>query len=132
MKVLLILLAVSSGEALASGGRSLPAGAGDPAVIERVFSSPRGEVQFVSVAGGHSAFLRNNRGNLAPLKEVLGPADCEGWLASAKSEEAPRGCDFIFHDKIYGGLYSVRSEELEESSLFQAVGGTVRRGLVSL
>jgi len=132
---LFLLLALSAGissEVFASGARSLPAGANNPAVVEKVFASPRGEVQFVTLAGGHSAFLRNNKGHLASFKEVRGPSTCDEWLISSKSEPMPRGCDFYFHDEHSGGLYSVRSEEMEESSLFQSVQGVSRRAIVTL
>lgn len=122
MMVLLLAL-LGSTEVLASGGRSLPAGESDPAVVQKVFSSPRGEVQFVELKGGHSAFLRNTKGALAGLKEVRGPSACDEWLISAKDEKLPGGCDFYFHDDLDGSLYSVRTEEMEEGSLFLTVRG---------
>jgi len=118
--------------AFASGSRSLPAGVEHPAVVEKIFTSPRGEVQFVAVAGGHSAYLRNNSGLLSSLKEITGPSVCEEWLISGKGEAVPRGCDFTFKDDSTGQLYSVRSEEMEEGSLFQVLKSTMRSPLVAL
>lgn len=129
---LLMGLCLAAPAAFASGARSLPTGAENPAVVEKIFTSPRGEVQFVSVAGGHSAFLRNTKGGLANLKEARGPSSCDEWLVSSKDAALPAGCDFYFHDEESGGLYSVRSEEMEEASLFQAVKGISRRGVVAL
>ncbi len=129
MKALLLLLI--AGNAFASGGRSLPTGENDPAVIEKIFSSPRGEVQFVTLQGGHSAFLRSAKGGLAGLKEVRGPSACDSWLISGKNEALPEGCDFWFHDEYDGALFSVRSEEMQEGSLFQAVRGTTRGAIVT-
>jgi hypothetical protein len=119
------LVSIQSAAAHAVGGRSLPAGADQISTVEKVYSTPRGEVHFVEVQGGHSALLRNNKGNLASFKEVRGSSQCDAWLISSKSESVPGGCDFIFHDELTGGLYSVRSEEMEEGSLFQAVRGTL-------
>jgi hypothetical protein len=131
---LLLWMAIASIPAYAWGGRSLPSGESDPAVVEKVFSSPRGEVQFVLMngSGGHSAMLRNNKGAIALFKEVEGPAACDFWLISDKSEAVPRGCDFVFHDEAMGELYSVRSEEMEETTLFEAVRGTMRGAIVAL
>jgi hypothetical protein len=129
MKALLwMAIAMASGfspEALAVGGRSLPSGADQISVVEKVYMTPRGEVHFVEVRGGHSALLRNNLGNLASFKEVRGSSQCDAWLLSSKQDALPGGCDFVFHDELTGGLYSVRSEEMEEGSLFQAVRGAL-------
>lgn len=121
------VVAAHSAEARAIGGRSLPTGADRIATVEKVYQSPRGEVHFVEIAGGHSALLRNNKGHLASFKEVRGSSHCDAWLTSNKSEVIPGGCDFLFHDELMGGLYSVRSEEMEESSLFQVVRSTLER-----
>jgi len=126
----LSLLAVPA--AFASGSRSLPAGVDHPAVVEKIFTSPRGEVQFITIAGGHSAYLRNNSGLLSGLKEINGPSVCDEWLISGKVDGVPRGCDFTFRDDTTGQLYSVRSEEMEEGSLFQVLKSTMRSPLVSL
>ncbi len=116
----------------AKEGRYLPSGESTPAVIEKVFTSPRGEVHFVQVAGGHSALLRSNRGLVANLREVNGQVACDEWFISSKAERIPSGCEFLFHDEEMGEILSVRSEELEEGSLFQAVRGTIRSAIVSL
>jgi hypothetical protein len=121
------VVTMHSAEARAIGGRSLPAGADQIATVEKVYQSPRGEVHFVEISGGHSVMLRNNKGDLASFKEVRGPSQCDAWLISNKSETIPGGCDFIFHDELMGGLYSVRSDEMEESSLFQVVRSTLER-----
>lgn len=122
-----VVLAAHSAEARAIGGRSLPTGADQIATVEKVYQSPRGEVHFVEIAGGHSVMLRNNKGDLASFKEVRGSSQCDAWLISDKSESLPGGCDFLFHDEQMGGLYSVRSEEMTESSLFQVVRSTLER-----
>jgi len=127
-----LIAALLVSNAFASGGRSLPTGAQDPAYVDKMYSTPRGEVHFVSMRAGNSALLRNNKGAIAGLKETRGPAFCEEWLASTKAEALPRGCDFIFHDEVTGGLYSVRSEEMEEGTLFHSLRSTMRGALVAL
>lgn len=115
----------------AKEGRYLPAGENTPAVVEKVFSSPRGEVHFLQVGDGHSALLRNAKGGIANLKEVNGAVACDEWFISAKAERIPSGCEFLFHDEEMGDLFSVRSEELDEGSLFLTVRGSIRGAIVA-
>lgn len=117
---------------VAAGGRSLPSGEDHPAVVEKIFSSPRGEVQFLVRQDGHLAFLRSEKGNLLGLREVRGPAQCDEWFISKKSGALPSGCNFVFHNETDGQLFSVLSSEMEEADLFQAVRGTMRGAFVAL
>jgi hypothetical protein len=127
-----IFLAMMAISAEAKEGRYLPSGEENPAMVEKVFTSPRGEVHFLQISGGHSALLRNIRGGIANLKEVNGSVACDEWFISSKAESIPSGCEFLFHDEEMGGILSVRSDELEESSLFQAVRGSIRGAIVAL
>jgi hypothetical protein len=114
-------------------GRSLPSGEDLPSVIERIFSSSEGEVQFVRMGlDGFTALFRNQKGNLMGLREIRGPGLCDEWLTSEKEEDLPRGCEFVFHDEHNAGLQVVHSEEMEEASLFQAVKGKLRGVNVAL
>lgn len=108
--------------------RSLPRGEDDPMVIDAVFSSPAGEVQFVAKRKevAHSAFLRDFKGSLLGLQAVEGPEHCGSWVISNKQEPLPEGCSFVFRDDFVDGSYSVRSEEMQEASLFQLVKGKMR------
>lgn len=112
--------------------RSLPRGEEHPKVITKVFSSPLGEVQFVEVNGGASAFLRDAKGDLGGLHEVQGPKSCDAWLVSQKEEVIPTGCSFVFHNDFNGRYERVNSEEMQEASLFQLVRGTLRGKDVAL
>lgn len=112
--------------AQASGGRSLPRGVEQPQVVQEVFDSPRGELQFTEEGGSHSAFLRNHKGALTGLREVRGPSACDEWLVSPKSEVPPMGCEFLFRDDLAGTYFSVRSDEMTAGSLFTAVRGNLR------
>jgi hypothetical protein len=133
MKVLTVFLALAAMPALASApafaadGRSLPSGEETPTIIEKIYQSPRGEVQFVVGSEGHSAMLRTASGVLAGLREARGPALCEEWLISGKTHELPQGCDFHFYDEVRGVTLSVRSEEMEETHLFQNLKGAMRQ-----
>jgi hypothetical protein len=129
MRGILVLLAiVASGSAYAEPERHLPRGEESPALIESLYSSPFGEVQFTRIGstGGHSGFLRNNKGYLIGFREVHGPAFCETWFLSNKEEKVPAGCEFVFHDEETGREIAVRSGEMEEASLFQATKGKMR------
>lgn len=113
--------------AIAGGGRSLPVGEEHPAVIEKLYTSPVGEVEFTDRGPlGHSGFLRNNRGNLLAFAEVRGGAVCENWLAGPKDSDLPVRCEFVFFEMSSGRFLAVRSEEMEESNLFQAAHGKLR------
>lgn len=121
-----LVLMVLPMAAQASGGRSLPSGGEQPMVVESVFESPRGEVQFTQGGGGYSAFLRSRRGGLTGLLEVRGHSACDAWLVSNKSESLPGGCEFRFRDDFDGAEVSVRSEEMVAGSLFDTVKGAMR------
>jgi len=108
--------------------RSLPKGEDDPMVIDALFSSPAGEVQFVSKRKeeAFSAFLRDFKGSLLALEAIEGPERCGRWVISDKQAPIPDGCSFVFRDDFVDGSYSVRSEEMQEASLFQVVKGKMR------
>ncbi len=113
--------------ALASGGRALPAGEEYPAFIEKIYSTPVGEVEFTDAGpAGHAGFLRGASGALLAFVEVRGPTLCEEWLDSSKWTALPEGCEFVFFGEAEGRFLSVRSEEMEEASLFQAARGKLR------
>ncbi len=114
-------------------GRSLPRGEENPAFSEKLYASREGEVQFGRRGqDGYTALLRNQKGNLMGLREIRGPGLCDEWLTSEKEEEMPRGCEFVFHDERNQNPRVVHSEELEETSLFQAVKGKLRGANVAL
>jgi len=117
------------------GGRSLPKGEERAHFLEKVFESPIGEVEFTvlgsakTVDGGggeRSGFLRASRGNLLSFQEARGATGCQAWFQSAKQQPLPGGCEFVFYDETSGRSLSVRSEEMEESNLFQAAKGKLR------
>ncbi len=125
-----------SSETRGEATRGLPRGEEHPFVIEAVFDSPVGEVQFtrlgLETAKAHSGFLRNAKGLLIGFSGVAGPAFCEQWLRSDKQEPLPGGCEFTFYDDTDGRALSVRSSEMTEASIFQLTKGKMRdlgRGL---
>lgn len=123
---MLVLLLLST---LSFAGRSLPSS--DPAVVEKIFQSPRGEVHFVVREGfGHSAFLRKESGGLAELRETNGASSCDLWLMSDKNESIPEACRFVFFDESSGQLIAVDAREMVEVSLFQSVKSTIQRGAI--
>ncbi len=76
-KLVLVALGILCAQAALAATRSIPKGEEHPSVIEKVFASPFGEVEFTHHAlTGHSAFLRNVRGHLLGYQYVLGPASC--------------------------------------------------------
>jgi len=117
-----------------AAGRSLPSGESDPAIVQKIFQSSRGEVHFVVREGfGHSAFLRKESGGLAELRETNGSSTCDEWLMSNKSETVPEACRFVFFDETNGRLIAVDAREMVEVSLFQSVKASIKRGaLVTL
>ncbi len=131
-KILLIAMLALLPSALLAGEaeRHLPRGEEKPEVIEIVFTSPFGEVQFTQVgkagSGWHSGFLRNSKGYLMGYSEVRGPSECERWFLSPKSAPLPAGCEFVFQDNFDGRTQSVRSSEMRETDLFQAARGRWR------
>jgi hypothetical protein len=109
--------------------RHIPTGELHPQVIEKVYDSPRGEVQFTVVEGSvaeHSGYLRNVKGNLMGFTEVRGGGECEQWFLSSKEAQLPSGCEFLFYDNFDGRYMSIRSDEMEESSLFDVASGELR------
>jgi hypothetical protein len=116
----------SSSFASDASGRSLPRGEETPHVIEAIYASPVGEVQFTRVGRGHSGFLRNAKGYLIGFQTVNGPAFCEKWFLSDKVEALPGDCEFVFFDEGTGRHLAVRSSEMTEATLFQAVKGKMR------
>lgn len=107
--------------------RHIPRGEDNPQVIEKVFDSPVGEVQFlVSRRSERGGYLRNAKGHLAKFTEVRGGRDCEEWFLSNKETELPRNCEFLFYDDYAGRYFSVRSYELEESTIFGVASGRLR------
>jgi len=123
-----VLLALLPSLAYSAPERHIPRGELSPQVIEKVYDSPRGEVQFTVVesSSSHSAFLRNTKGNLMGFTEVRGGQDCETWFLSAKGNSVPRGCEFLFYDDLDGRTLSVRSDELEESDIFGMASGEIQ------
>lgn len=107
--------------------RGIPRGADRAELIESLYDSPFGEVQFTRIGRSeHSGFLRNARGYLIGFLEVRGPAFCGQWFQSEKTEALPSGCEFVFMDDTTGRMVAVRSDEMTETSLFQATRGKMR------
>lgn len=123
--VLLTTLTLLGPAAHAAGARSLPV-VGTPQVVDRVFNTPAGEVQFTASVAGPGAFLRNDKGGVSALFEVKGPFACEQWMVSGEPEALPDGCEFFFQGDASGAVHSVRSDEMTEGDLFQTVRGTMR------
>jgi hypothetical protein len=128
MNKLFFVLALLSVPAFAGveAGRGLPAGEDQIAVIEKVYKSPFGDLEFTRTGESHSVLLRNVRGGLLEMTRINGAMECDEWFISDKSEEIPRGCEFQFYSLDEGTMMNVRSDEMEESNLFQAVSGSVR------
>jgi hypothetical protein len=122
------LVAMLPGVSRGAPERRIPRGELSPQVIEKVYDSPRGEVQFtvIEATASHSGFLRNNKGNLMGFTEVRGGRECEQWFLSAKTEPVPRGCEFLFYDNFEGRYMSIRSDEMEENSIFDVASGELR------
>jgi len=122
------ILALSSGIALSAPERHIPRGELTPEVIEKVFDSPRGELQFTVVAKtkARSGYLRNVKGRLLGITEVRGGGGCEAWYASSKSEMPPRSCEFLFYDDAKGLYLSVRADEMQESDIFGLASGEIQ------
>ncbi|MGZ3695756.1 MAG: hypothetical protein ACXWQO_16775, partial [Bdellovibrionota bacterium] len=97
-----------------------------PSIIEHVYKSPVGDLEFLKTGESHSVLLRNVKGALTEMTHINGPMECDSWFISDKAEVVPRGCEFQFYSKDDGTFVQVKSEEMEESSLFQAVSGSVR------
>lgn len=111
---------------IVAADRTLPKGEEKPAYIELVYKSPVGDLEFLKKGDSHSVFLRNVKGSLTELTNINGPVACDSWFISEKTEKLPAGCEFEFFSSEDSSHINVRSEEMEESSLFQAVSGSVR------
>ncbi|MGE3262131.1 MAG: hypothetical protein AB7K68_10155 [Bacteriovoracia bacterium] len=126
-KTILLALAILPFSARAEiAERWLPTGEEKPSVIEHVYRSPWGDLEFLKRGDSHSVLLRNVKGALTEMTHIKGPIACDEWFISEKSESLPRGCEFQFYSQEDGTFLNVRSEEMEESNLFQAVSGSVR------
>lgn len=125
MKMLWALVFVPALAQADIAGRWLPRGE-EASVIQHVYASPFGDLEFLLRGEAHSVLLRNIKGGLMEMTKIEGPVECDQWFISEKTEPLPRGCEFQFYSKDNGSYTSVRSEEMEESSLFQAVSGSVR------
>jgi len=113
MRAILALALLWSASAYAE--RKIPTGEQVPHVIERIYDSQVGEIQFTSVGvDGHSGFLRKPSGYLIGFHRVHGPAFCQSWFLSEKTSELPANCEFVFFDEHKGEYHSVRSAEMEE------------------
>jgi hypothetical protein len=129
LALMLSLLAASAQAEVA--GRWLPSGE-TPSVIEHVYASPRGDLEFLRRGDSHSVLLRNVKGSLAEMTSLQGPMSCDEWFISDKETALPAECEFIFYSQDDGTYLSVKSEEMEESNLFRSVSGSLRGKNVSL
>lgn len=117
--LVLVVASLISGNALAA--RS-PAVKIDAWVVEKTFTAPGGEVQFLANRTGHTIFFRTNGGSLLTLNETRGPRDCDDYLGKEKDgERLPAGCEFVVRDDFDGRILTVRSEEMSEGGLFTKV-----------
>jgi hypothetical protein len=109
-------------------GRHIPTGELNPQVIEKVFDSPRGEVQFTveERTRVHGGYLRNVKGHLMAFTEVRGGGECEEWFSGTKGDAVPRGCEFLFYDNADGRSMLVKGEELRESDIFGMASGEIQ------
>lgn len=127
MRIILALVLLVAPTAHAEITRGIPRGEEKPAVIESIFDSPFGEVQFTRVGrDGYSGFLRNSRGYLIGFQEVRGHSGCTPWLMSDKAQPLPGGCEFVFVDEHTGRATAVRSDEMTEATIFQLPRGKLR------
>lgn len=116
---------LTSALAQAEAGRWLPTDE-TPSLIEHVYATPRGDLEFLIRGESHSVLLRNTKGALLEMTSLNGPLACNEWFVSAKEEPLPRACEFVFYSESDGVYLSVRSEEMEESNLFRSVSGSLR------
>jgi hypothetical protein len=112
MLVFTINLALS-----APAGRHLPS-AEKALVVERVFSSPVGEVEFTSSPDKKVVFLRTSEGALCPMTQLDGEENCQRF-AGLETKELPNArCVFHFKNETRACQHQVFSYELREIDLF--------------
>jgi len=98
-------------------GRSLPQTM-DAWAVEKVFTAPGGEVQFLANRTGHTIYFRTDGGTILNLSETRGPRDCDEYLAKEKDgERLPAGCEFVLREDAGTRVVTVRSEEMKEGGL---------------
>jgi hypothetical protein len=121
--LVLVVASLISVPALAGQGRDASAGRALPKVmdawmVEKTFTAPGGEVQFLANRTGHTIFFRTDGGSLLTLNETRGPRDCDEYLVKEKDgERLPAGCEFVVRDDFDGRTLTVRSEEMREGGL---------------
>ena len=112
----------------APGGRSLPS-AEAALVIERVFTTPVGEVEFTRGGSRKVIFLRTSEGALCPMNLVEGEESCSRF-ASLETKELPdTRCVFHFKSKDRACQHQVYSYELRETDLFGASKAVTQKKL---
>ena len=107
-------------------GRWLPSGEEQVSLIQRVYTTPRGDIEFLRRGESHSVLLRNVKGALLEMVNLTGPMACDEWFISSKENAVPADCEFVFYSENEGTYIGVRSSEMEESNLFRSVSGSVR------
>ena len=113
--VLVLACLGSSNAALAAAGRSLPK-VMTALVVEKTFSAPGGELQFLVGGEGHTIYYRTAENALYGHQETHGPRDCDEYVArdDKEGERLPAGCEFVLKDFSDDKIITVRSEELRE------------------
>jgi hypothetical protein len=118
----------------AEAGRFLPRGADQALLLERIYTAKSGEMHLVRKEGekGH-ALLRLRSGELIPLLAANGGGGaCASWLSEQRGE-LPSGCEFVFKSEDSHLNWEVKSEEMKEGTVFQALRSSLRgRGDVAL
>ena len=123
----LCLAAVLVGQtAQAEAVRGLPTGEESPFAVERVFTSPQGELQLIKNKEGRSAMFRSPSGDTRRLTGIRGPAVCDAWISTGMASPGPNDCQFTF--SVGGEEVVIESQDLEESNLFQVVRSTLGSG----
>lgn len=113
-----LVLAVSAFLCTNAFAARSPAVTMDAWVVEKTFTAPGGEVQFLANRTGHTIFFRTDGGSLLTLNETRGPRDCDEYLVKEKEgERLPAGCEFVVRDDTDGRILTVRSDEMREGGL---------------
>src|SRR3989344_683261 len=115
----------AEGRAPAIVGRALPAIAA-PLVIQKVYASPVGELQFVASADRSTVFLRTAEGAICEMDSVEGEDACRHFTNVRERDVANVRCIFLFEKGPAACRHRIYSYELQESDLFRVVKSATR------
>lgn len=103
----------------ASGGRSLPESEA-PLIVQKIFTTPVGEVQFVGNQSKNSVFLRTKEGVVCEVERIEGEPACQNF-ADSKGAAADIRCIFSFEKGGAACQHRIFTYEFQESDLFRVV-----------